>query len=153
MVRSCQPFAQNPNWGTTPCRLSMMAFQYIHSYPPYLETVSSIRNPRTRHVVVTRTHMTRGMKLVDNLGYYMMRTSHALGTSPSVAVVRMVKSGLLFREHVVTTTKQGLKGFKVRHSESRRMEDKEGNVRIIREMGCSDEKWNEMVQDYARWQL
>jgi hypothetical protein len=20
-------------------------------------------------------------------------------------------------------------------------------------MGCSDEKWNEMVQDYARWQL
>jgi hypothetical protein len=29
-------------------------FQYTRSYPPYLETVSSIRNLRTRHAVVTR---------------------------------------------------------------------------------------------------
>jgi hypothetical protein len=28
-------------------------FQYIRSYPPYLEAVSSIRKPRTRHAVVT----------------------------------------------------------------------------------------------------
>jgi hypothetical protein len=28
--------------------------QYICSYPPYLEGVSSIRNLRTRHAVVTR---------------------------------------------------------------------------------------------------
>jgi hypothetical protein len=28
--------------------------QYIRSYPPYLEAVSSIRNLRTRHAVVTR---------------------------------------------------------------------------------------------------
>jgi hypothetical protein len=27
--------------------------QYIHSYPPYLEAVSSIRNLRTHHVVLT----------------------------------------------------------------------------------------------------
>jgi hypothetical protein len=27
--------------------------QYIRSYPPYLETVSSICNPRTRHAMVT----------------------------------------------------------------------------------------------------
>jgi hypothetical protein len=27
--------------------------QYIRSYPPYLKAVSSIRNPRTRHAVVT----------------------------------------------------------------------------------------------------
>jgi hypothetical protein len=30
----------------------------IHSYLPCLEVVSSIRNSRTRHVVMTRTHMT-----------------------------------------------------------------------------------------------
>jgi hypothetical protein len=27
--------------------------QHIRSYPPYLEAASSIRNPRTRHAVVT----------------------------------------------------------------------------------------------------
>jgi hypothetical protein len=31
-----------------------MLIQYLRSYPPYLEAVSSIRNLRTRHVVVTR---------------------------------------------------------------------------------------------------
>jgi hypothetical protein len=32
----------------------LLLIQYIRSYPPYLETVSSIRNPRTCHAVVTR---------------------------------------------------------------------------------------------------
>jgi hypothetical protein len=31
-----------------------LLIQYIHSYPPCLEGVSSIRNMRTRHAVVTR---------------------------------------------------------------------------------------------------
>jgi hypothetical protein len=31
-----------------------LLIQYIRSYPPYLEAVSSIRNLRTRHAVVTR---------------------------------------------------------------------------------------------------
>jgi hypothetical protein len=31
-----------------------LLIQYIRSYPPYLESVSSIRNLRTRHAVVTR---------------------------------------------------------------------------------------------------
>jgi hypothetical protein len=31
-----------------------LLIQYIHSFPPYLEGVSSIRNLRTRHAVVTR---------------------------------------------------------------------------------------------------
>jgi hypothetical protein len=30
-----------------------LLIQYIRSYPPYLEAVSSIRNPTTRHAVVT----------------------------------------------------------------------------------------------------
>jgi hypothetical protein len=30
-----------------------LLIQYIRSYPPYLEAVSSIHNPRTRHAVVT----------------------------------------------------------------------------------------------------
>jgi hypothetical protein len=29
------------------------SYSYIHSYPPYLEAVSSIHNLRTRHVMVT----------------------------------------------------------------------------------------------------
>jgi hypothetical protein len=31
-----------------------LLIQYIRSYPPYLEAISSIRNLRTRHAVVTR---------------------------------------------------------------------------------------------------
>jgi hypothetical protein len=31
-----------------------LLIQYIRSYPPYLEAVSSIRNPRKRHAVMTR---------------------------------------------------------------------------------------------------
>jgi hypothetical protein len=30
-----------------------LLIQYIHNYPPNLEAVSSIRNPRTRHAVLT----------------------------------------------------------------------------------------------------
>jgi hypothetical protein len=30
-----------------------LLIQYIHSYPPYLEAVSSICNLRTRHAMVT----------------------------------------------------------------------------------------------------
>jgi hypothetical protein len=30
-----------------------LCMQYIRSYSPYLEAVSSIRNPRTRHTVLT----------------------------------------------------------------------------------------------------
>jgi hypothetical protein len=30
-----------------------LLIQYIRSYPPYLEAVSSVRNPRSRHAVVT----------------------------------------------------------------------------------------------------
>jgi hypothetical protein len=33
---------------------SRLLIQYIRSYPPYLETVSSIRNLRSRLAVVTR---------------------------------------------------------------------------------------------------
>jgi len=35
-----------------------LLIQYIRSYSSYLEAVSSIRNPKTRHAVVTGTHKT-----------------------------------------------------------------------------------------------
>jgi hypothetical protein len=35
-----------------------LLIQYIRSYPPYLETVSSIYNPKMRHAVVTRSRLT-----------------------------------------------------------------------------------------------
>jgi hypothetical protein len=50
--------------------------QCIHSYPPYLEGVSSIRNLRTRHAVVTR----------DQLNAYLY---------PSQSTIRMIKSSTM----------------------------------------------------------
>jgi len=35
---------------------SRLLIHYIHSYPPYLEAVSSIRNPRTCFIVVMGAH-------------------------------------------------------------------------------------------------
>jgi len=44
----------NPQAGGPPTvGCPRLLIQYIRSYPPYLEAVSSIRNPRTRHAVVT----------------------------------------------------------------------------------------------------
>jgi hypothetical protein len=39
--------------GPPPVGCPRLLIQYICNYPPYLEAVSSIRNPRTRHAVVT----------------------------------------------------------------------------------------------------
>jgi hypothetical protein len=51
-VFSPQP---NPQAGEpTPVGCPRLLIHYIRSYPPYLEAVSSIRNLRTRHAVVTR---------------------------------------------------------------------------------------------------
>jgi hypothetical protein len=55
-VVSPQP---NPQAGVQPLvGCPRLFIQYIRSYPPYLETVSSIRNLRTRHAVVTGDHLT-----------------------------------------------------------------------------------------------
>jgi hypothetical protein len=69
-LRSCVTFRNKMfffiQWGvviSTPNRHSggssivvypRLLTQYIRSYPPYLEVVSSIRNPRTRQAVVTK---------------------------------------------------------------------------------------------------
>jgi hypothetical protein len=54
MVRSCYP-TPNPQAGGPPLVCCpRLLIQHIHSYPPKLEGVSSIRNLRTRHAVVTR---------------------------------------------------------------------------------------------------
>jgi hypothetical protein len=45
----------NPQAGGPPLvGCPRLLIQYIRRYPPYLDAVSSIRNPRTRHAVVTR---------------------------------------------------------------------------------------------------
>jgi hypothetical protein len=43
-----------------------LLIQYICSYPPYLETVSSIHNHRTRHAVVTSDPPNIGYKLMHD---------------------------------------------------------------------------------------
>jgi len=44
---------------------SLSAIQYIHSFLPHLEAVSSV--PRTRQAVVTRTHLTWGSYPIDRI--------------------------------------------------------------------------------------
>jgi hypothetical protein len=48
----------NNQMKTTPFQLSLLLTECISSYLPYLEAVSSIRKPRTRHAVVTATQIT-----------------------------------------------------------------------------------------------
>jgi hypothetical protein len=40
---------------------SRLPIQYIRSYPPYLEAISSIRNPRTHHAMVTVDPLNMGI--------------------------------------------------------------------------------------------
>jgi hypothetical protein len=57
MVLSRGVFSPTPNpqaGGPSLVGCPRLLIQYIRSYPQYLETVSSIRNLRTRHAVVTR---------------------------------------------------------------------------------------------------
>jgi hypothetical protein len=42
-----------------------LLIQYIRSYPPYLEAVSSVLNPRTRRAVVTRDPPNVGYTLLS----------------------------------------------------------------------------------------
>jgi hypothetical protein len=54
-------FSSLPNpqfWGPPLFVCRQLLIQCIYNYHPYLEAVSSIRNPLTRHVVVTRIHTT-----------------------------------------------------------------------------------------------
>jgi hypothetical protein len=48
------PTPNPPTGGPPPVGCPRLLIQYIRSYPPYLEGVSSIRNLRTHHAVVTR---------------------------------------------------------------------------------------------------
>jgi hypothetical protein len=59
-------FSPKPNpqaGGPPPVGCTRLLIQYILSYPPYLETVSSIRNLRTRHAVVTGDTLNLGLQL------------------------------------------------------------------------------------------
>jgi hypothetical protein len=61
------PIDQSPRWKLTVAHAQawrppivgcpQMLIPYIRSYPPYLEVISSTRNPRTRHAVVTRVQL------------------------------------------------------------------------------------------------
>ena len=50
----------NPSWNTTPCRLSATANSIYSQLPCTSGGRSSIRNPRTRHAVVTESHLSLG---------------------------------------------------------------------------------------------
>jgi hypothetical protein len=69
--RSCLPHAQLPSWRTTPCLLSVTAYQCIRSYPPYLEGISSISNLRAPHAMLTRdpTNMDWNTEVGNRFGF------------------------------------------------------------------------------------
>jgi hypothetical protein len=50
--------------GPSPVGCPRLLIQYIRCYPPYLEAVSSIRNLRTRHAVVTRNPLNMGFQYI-----------------------------------------------------------------------------------------
>jgi hypothetical protein len=56
-VGSCHRLAQPPSWRTTPCRLSATVYLIYSELPSISAGRSSIRNLRTRHAVVTGTHL------------------------------------------------------------------------------------------------
>jgi hypothetical protein len=58
MVASSRPNPQPGGPALVGCH--RLLIQYIRSYPPYLEAVSSIRNLRRRHAVVTRDPLNMG---------------------------------------------------------------------------------------------
>jgi hypothetical protein len=45
---------------------TILLIQYFRSHPPYLEAVSSVRNLRTRHAVVTRDPLNMVCRLEQN---------------------------------------------------------------------------------------
>jgi hypothetical protein len=52
--------AQSPKWKATPVGCPRLLIQYIRRYPLYPETVSSMRNLRTRHAAVTGDPLNMG---------------------------------------------------------------------------------------------
>jgi len=53
---------------------------YIRSCPPYLEAVSSIRNPRMRHGVVRGTHITWQRATIRHIATSIRYNWHSEGT-------------------------------------------------------------------------
>jgi hypothetical protein len=58
MVKAFLPHSQPQSWGTTPFRLSAVDYSIYSQLPSIARGRSSIRNPRTRHSVLTLTHLT-----------------------------------------------------------------------------------------------
>ena len=54
---SCQHLAQTQSWRSTPCRLSETSYSLYSQLPFMSGGRCSIQNPRTRHALVTGTHL------------------------------------------------------------------------------------------------
>jgi len=65
-VRSCWPLSQPPSWKTRLVGRQLLLIQYIGSYPPYLEAVSSIPNQKTRHALVRGSQITWLLQTLNN---------------------------------------------------------------------------------------
>jgi hypothetical protein len=75
------PMSNPPNRWTISCRLPRLL---IRSHPPYLEAISSVRNLRTRHAVVTRDPLTVWHK--ENIFFLNVWSTTELCTESSMTI-------------------------------------------------------------------
>jgi hypothetical protein len=64
------PHIQPPSYGTTHCRLSAAVYSIYSQLPSIVGGRSSIRIPRTRHALVTGTHLTWGRSSTYRIFYF-----------------------------------------------------------------------------------
>jgi hypothetical protein len=74
-----------------------LLIQYIHSHPPYLEAISSIRNLRTRHDVVTWD------PVLLNLVSFARNAEYIPHSQQSICIIwnRFISRGIVSREFCV----------------------------------------------------
>jgi hypothetical protein len=78
---SPNPQAEGPH----PADCPRLLIEYVRSCPQHVEAVSSFRNPRKRHAVVTGTHTTRFHRNTQFNVYYYGSHSRRSGSNPSDA--------------------------------------------------------------------
>jgi hypothetical protein len=99
-ARSFSRPSPNPEAGGLPnvgCPRQLI--QYIRSYPSCLEAVSSIRNPRTRHTVVTGTHIT-WLQLIHSAFYWLCINAYMQTASATQQLQELKNSDKLYYDGI-----------------------------------------------------
>jgi len=98
-VRGWCPHAQPSSWRTTPCRLSAIAYSIYSQLPSVSGGLPFICNLRTRHSVVTRTHLTWVWFPLTPLSRVSFFKNYFTITSPHKVLISI--SFLIFLSHLM----------------------------------------------------